>query len=78
MTRLMTNRRCEHCGEELVRSIERNYRDDLLGIQVVLIDAVEKLSCVKHPEVSFTLIPDLDGLIAAVAVARVMVPVKLS
>ncbi len=72
-------RRCEQCGEPL--NIERveTYPDELLGIsRVVLIDAVEKLRCLKCPDVSFTLIPDLPGLIAAAAVSRATIPVKLT
>jgi DNA-binding XRE family transcriptional regulator len=69
---------CEKChGELAVRKVPL-YEDKLLGIQgVAVVDAVEESVCVKCGQVALTTIPDLSELIAAAAVWRVMIPIKL-
>lgn len=54
------------------------YRDDLMGIPVVLLDSAIQEKCEKCGMALATIIPDLDGLIAAVAVTRAMEPAKLT
>ena len=70
--------RCEACGGRLQKRQVKEFRDDLLGIaNVVLLDAVEQKVCEDCNEVATTTIPDLNGLIAAVAITRALFPAKL-
>lgn len=55
-----------------------HYEDDLMGIPVVLINAVQQKVCEECQEVLSTIIPDLEGLRAAMAVTRVNDPLKLN
>lgn len=53
------------------------YEEDLLGIPVVLRNAVIRETDAETGETTYT-IPDMRGLVAAVAMARCLLPVKLS
>lgn len=76
--KLLTAARCEACGGRLQKRQIKEFRDDLLGIDnVVLLDAVEQEVCERCNEVATTTIPDLNGLIAAVAITRALLPAKL-
>jgi hypothetical protein len=71
---------CIKCGSDRVRSeILPEYRDDgLVGLpNVVILNAARQFVCVECGEDNGISVPDIDGLEAAVAVTRVMTPVKL-
>ncbi len=75
----MALKRCEACGGQLKRVLLREYRDPRLGLPgVVVLDAVEEHRCVKCGTVAGIGFPNLVGLFAAAAVARVLNPTKLS
>lgn len=77
--RLMENRRCESCGAPLISKTIGTYQDELLGIEkVLLLNSVENLACPHCPGVSYNLVPDIPGLIAAAAVARITISGKLT
>jgi len=71
---------CESCGGgPLALNVIPVYRDRKIGIEgVVLKDAVWAETCPKcgHQD-DEVIIPNLPGLVAAVAIARVKLPVKL-
>jgi DNA-binding transcriptional regulator YiaG len=71
---------CERCGGTLVTRVVPEYRNDaLMGIPgVVILNAVEELRCKKCGHVAATGFSNLEGLIAAVAMARVATAQKLS
>jgi DNA-binding transcriptional regulator YiaG len=71
--------KCERCAGKLATRIVPKYRNDLLmGIDgVVILNAVEELRCTKCGHLAATGFSNLEGLIAAVAVARVVAPQKL-
>lgn len=71
--------RCSHDDTGITRRILLpEYEDDLMGIPVVLRNAVEQKVCGECGEVLSTVIPDLEGLRAAMAVTRVNDPLKLN
>ena len=75
----MALKRCETCGGPLKRVLLREYRDPRLGLPgVVVLDAVEELRCAKCRTVAGIGFPNLPGLFAAAAVARILNPTKLS
>lgn len=71
--------KCERCGGTLTVRTLREFRDDrLIGIAgVVIMDAVEEWRCENCGHLASIGFVDLEGLIAAVAVARVAAPAKL-
>ncbi len=75
-----SNEKCEKCGGALITRTLPEYRNDaLMGIPgVVIVNAVEEVRCGKCGRVAATGFPNLEGLITAVAVARVSAPQKLS
>ena len=76
----MANVKCEKCGTELIAGgPQKEYETRLLdSMQTKLLNCVLEMHCPEHPEVSFVSIPDLPGLVTAAAVARAMLPRKLS
>ncbi|HUO04648.1 MAG TPA: helix-turn-helix domain-containing protein [Candidatus Binataceae bacterium] len=74
------NAKCEKCGGALATRIVHEYRNDaLIGMPgVVILDAVEEVRCAKCGKVAATGFSNLEGLISAVAVARVGAAPKLS
>lgn len=68
--------RCTACGRPVTRSTLHEYQDEHMGIPIVLYDAAIEERC-EHCNCSSIEIPDLKGLIAAIAVCRVMVDQKL-
>jgi transcriptional regulator with XRE-family HTH domain len=73
--------KCNHCGTgEVVRITLPEYVDDLMGapFQVAVEHAVVQERCKKCGAVLGNDIPDLRGLIAAVAMTRALDPEKLS
>lgn len=70
--------KCQVCGKNEATVIRVSYHvEDLLGMRVGVSNCVEKAVCKACGEEVIT-IPDVNGLIAAAAVARVMVPTKLN
>ena len=72
--------KCKTCGEALVTRRLPIYEDDaLIGLpHIFIIDAAEQRWCKKCQCEYGVAIPDEEGLEAAVAMARVHVPVKLT
>jgi len=68
---------CEACGERLAKTRLHEFRDELLGLSgVILVDSVDEFRCTKCGE-RIVSIPDLAGLIKAVAVTRAKISRKL-
>lgn len=67
---------CVECGGLVSVHILPHYKDLQIGVAVDLVNTVEEITCknCKEQELSF---PDFNGLLAAIAVARVKTPVKL-
>lgn len=74
----MNQQTCGKCSGQLRRDTRPMYREEGLGLPVILMNAVEVKVCVECGEVFSKRIPDLQNLIAAMAVARVMDPSKLN
>ncbi|MGH7813623.1 MAG: helix-turn-helix domain-containing protein [Candidatus Binataceae bacterium] len=72
--------RCKKCGGALVTRTVHEYRNDaLIGMPgVVILDAVEEVRCGKCGKVAATGFSNLEGLISAIAVARVGAAAKLN
>ena len=69
---------CQMCGSDQVSvQIVPKHVEDLIGIRVGIVNCVEKAVCKACGEEIIT-IPDANGLIAAAAIARVMIPTKLN
>jgi hypothetical protein len=71
---------CIKCGGARIRTeILPRYQDDgLVGLaNVVILNAAQQYLCEDCGEDNGISVPDVEGLEAAVAVARVMIPVKL-
>jgi DNA-binding transcriptional regulator YiaG len=63
----------------LKSEVFQKYEDKRLGIQgVYILDTISREFCPKCPDEQSIVIPNLGGLIAAVAVHRVKQPLKLS
>jgi transcriptional regulator with XRE-family HTH domain len=72
---------CKHCGNEKVSSrLVPEFVDDLMGapFQVVLERSVMEEYCEKCGHIYGVTIPDLKGLLAAIAMTRALDPLKLS
>jgi DNA-binding transcriptional regulator YiaG len=75
----MVLKECGKCGGNLKVETLHTFRADSLGIDGVdVIDAVQQASCVKCSEIAYTTIPDIPELIAATALWRAMIPIKLN
>lgn len=71
--------KCKTCGSDIFnKKVVPEFHDDLMGIPVIVMNAVEQESCVKCGTLRSTLIPNLEGLIAAIAVKRATMPTKLN
>ncbi|MBB4286823.1 helix-turn-helix domain-containing protein [Roseospira goensis] len=68
---------CPICGGETRAEVLPEYADDLLGLPVVLRNAVVRETCTACGATT-TEIPDLDGLTAALAVTRGLYPLQLT
>lgn len=68
---------CPVCGGALRPEPLPRYQLDLGGISVALIESVFRERCDGCGE-NRVVIPDMEGLIAAAAIGRVMLPFKLS
>ena len=68
--------RCLECGAPLKERVIERYEETLLGIPLVLINAVIWSLCENCGEVALAQ-PDLPGLTAAAAIARCLRPLRL-
>lgn len=64
-------------GGVMKRDVVEAYREDLIGIPVMLMNAVIREIDEETGEEFYT-VPDMEGLLAAIAVTRCLVPLKLS
>lgn len=69
--------KCQVCGSEAQAITAAYHVENLLGVRVGLVNCVKKIVCDACGEETIT-IPDVNGLVAAVAVARTMIPTKLN
>jgi transcriptional regulator with XRE-family HTH domain len=72
----MTEALCAHAGA-IAREILPRHYEELLGIPIVLLHAVEIRRCTRCQEVISKKIPDLQNLIAAMAITRITNALKL-
>lgn len=71
--------KCKECGASHFRKeIVAEFHDDLMGIPVVVMQAVERETCLNCGRLRGILIPNLGGLIAATALKRATLPYKLN
>lgn len=73
--------KCNRCHSPFTdRTVVKEYRDDLLGapFEVIIQDVVVLEKCVSCGEEIGTSLPSLEGLVAAVAIARALHPWKLN
>ena len=71
--------RCRKCGSKLKTRLIREYKANELGIAGVSIwNAVSEETCPKCNNRQSVIIPNLQGLVAAIAVLRIAIPFKLS
>jgi hypothetical protein len=73
----MAMQRCRKCRGLMERSIQPEHTEDLGGVVVTIVNAVEVLHCDKC-DTEMTAIPDLDGLARATAISRALSPARLS
>jgi len=72
-------KQCEKCGGRLAMRVVPEYQHEIVGLPgVVLVDTVEERYCVKCGAVASVLFPNLPGMIAAIALARVKHRQKLT
>jgi len=70
---------CERCGGELATRTVSDFEHAAIGLPgVVLRNAVEEIYCVRCGTVDSVHFPNVDGLTAAIAVARVKQNTKLA
>ncbi len=69
--------RCRKCGGLMEKSIRAEHTEDLGGVVVKVLNAVQVLRCAKCG-VEMVAIPDMDGLGRATAISRALNPVRLS
>ena len=74
----MSEHRCIHDGQHRIRQLHDCYREEVGGIPVVLIRAVEVTKCGDCDRIISKKVPDLQNLIAAMGITRVTDPLKLS
>jgi DNA-binding transcriptional regulator YiaG len=74
------NEKCVQCAGTLVTKTLPEYRNNaMIGIPwIVILDAVEEVRCTKSGWVASTGFPNIEGLVATVAVARVTAPQKFA
>jgi DNA-binding transcriptional regulator YiaG len=69
--------RCRKCQGLMERSVRAEHTEDLGGVVVKVLNAVQVLRCDKC-KTEMIAIPDLDGLARAAAISRALNPVRLS
>lgn len=72
--------KCERCRGQLGTTVRDFYQDDgLIGLSnVILVKSVKVTACEECGHEESVSVPDVEGLEAAVAVARVTLPIKLT
>lgn len=70
-------RRCAKCKGLMERSVRREHTEDLGGVVVKVLNAVQVLTCPKC-KTEMVAIPDMDGLARAAAISRALNPVRLA
>ncbi len=69
---------CQNCGSRTIRNETLpEWHDDLMGVEICVLDAIIQQRCAQCGQSRGITIPNLPGLIAAVAVVRAINPVKL-
>lgn len=69
--------KCQACGSNARESVEPYYVERFFGVHIGLINSIKKINCGSCGEETVT-IPDVEGLIAAAAVYRCTVPIRLN
>jgi DNA-binding transcriptional regulator YiaG len=72
---------CIQCGSSRIRTetLPRYQDDGLVGLpNVVILNAAQQYTCEECGTENGVSVPDVEGLEAAAAVARIMIPVKLT
>lgn len=69
--------RCRKCGGLMEKSIRPEHTEDLGGVVVKVLNAVQVLRC-TNCKTELVAIPDLDGLARATAISRALNHVRLS
>lgn len=69
---------CPKCAGKTLPVLVDEYNDEHMGIPVILVNAITQEICVDCGAVASTIIPDHKGLIAAVAISRIIDPLKLN
>jgi len=70
---------CTECGKgRLVETILPEHIEDLGGVKVKLINSVLRYQCAECGGDEQTEIPDLRALVQAVAMARALIPIRLT
>jgi DNA-binding XRE family transcriptional regulator len=69
--------RCNMCGELMEKSIRAEHTEDLGGVVVKVLNAVQVLRC-ANCKTEMVGIPDMDGLGRAAAISRALNPIRLS
>ncbi len=66
---------CEICSSEIATELIAAYEVPSMGIPVTIYNSARQNKCACDEEI---IIPDMEGLIAAAAVSRVLMPAKLA
>jgi DNA-binding transcriptional regulator YiaG len=69
--------RCKKCGRLMEKSVRPEHTEDLGGVVVKVLNAVQVLRCPECKS-EMVAIPDMDGLGRATAISRALNPVRLS
>lgn len=70
--------KCKECGWQLYKeSPLPEFHDDKMGIAIVVKNAIQQKVCTNCGAVLGHTIPNLDGLVAAVAITRIKMPDSL-
>jgi DNA-binding transcriptional regulator YiaG len=72
-----TMHRCKKCKGLMEKSIKAEHTEDLGGVVVKVLNAVQVYRC-GSCDSEIVAIPDMDGLVRSVAIARALNPVRLA
>jgi len=70
-------RRCTKCGGLILKSVRAEHTEDLGGVVVKILNAVQVRSC-PACKTEMVAIPDLDDLGRATAISRALNPIRLA
>ena len=68
---------CRKCKELMEKSVLAEHTEDLGGVVVKLLNAVQVMRCATC-DTKMVAIPDMDGLARAAAISRALIPVRLA